>query len=275
MLHVEGEFSVRTVFISLVLCFASISVHSQQYGNDPIARPVCGRINDPTLQSTENAMCNGKMIDSFAEMVNKSFVLPKQIWIVGKQCGQANAFYEPDKSAIVICYELAKKLSDRFANQPGSRGRTEQEIASQAQIVGGAMAFAFLHELGHALIDLYSLPVLGREEDAADKIATFLIIIGAMNKPDIAKYWTVGAHWFFSDRSIFAIFDKGRFANEHSVNQQRQYNIVCWIYGSDTNKYLGFARYAKLPNDRAQRCPSEYQQMLSTAKDLLAPHVRR
>ena len=32
-----------------------------------------------------------------------------------------------------------------------------------------------MHEMGHALIDLYDLPVLGKEEDAADSVATVFL----------------------------------------------------------------------------------------------------
>ena len=39
-----------------------------------------------------------------------------------------------------------------------------------------AVKFVFLHEIGHALMDAYKLPVTGSEEDAADRCAAFINI---------------------------------------------------------------------------------------------------
>ena len=211
-------------------------------------------------------MCQGKLIDAFARVVNQTFKLPQPLSIVAAECGQSNAFYDRDKVAIVVCYELAKEVFDRIVRE----ARTDRD--AQEQVAAGALFFMFAHELGHAAINLYNLPVLGREEDAGDQIATFLLIVIADHRPEVAKYWTVGAHWFFSKRPLF--FARGHFADEHSVNPQRQFNIACWIYGSDPKRYVQLARYAKLPNSRAQRCPGEYQQMLNAAKQMLSPHVK-
>ncbi|MBL0039478.1 MAG: hypothetical protein IPP28_00160 [Xanthomonadales bacterium] len=40
------------------------------------------------------------------------------------------------------------------------------------QFVSGTLRFVLLHEIGHGFVDLYGIPVLGREEDAADRFAT-------------------------------------------------------------------------------------------------------
>ena len=34
----------------------------------------------------------------------------------------------------------------------------------------------FLHEAGHALFDLLEVPLLGREEDAADQLAAYYVL---------------------------------------------------------------------------------------------------
>ncbi len=40
------------------------------------------------------------------------------------------------------------------------------------------------HELGHGMFDIYNIPVLGREEDAADQMAGFIL---SQFGPDIAR----------------------------------------------------------------------------------------
>ena len=37
----------------------------------------------------------------------------------------------------------------------------------------GVTVSTFFHELGHALIDAWDLPITGREEDAADQLPTW------------------------------------------------------------------------------------------------------
>lgn len=257
---------MRLIVVALALLIYPTPILAQPIGADPIARPFCAPYKKPALRRVAHAMCEEKLINAFANIVNQTFKLPKPLAIVAAECGQSNAFYNRDKAAIVICYELAKEVFDRI----------EREVLTdrnaQGQVAAGALFFVFAHELGHAVINLYALPVLGREEDAADQIATFLLIVMAGHRPEVAKYWTVGAHWFFSKRPLF--FARGHFADEHSVNPQRQFNIACWIYGSDPNRYLQLAHYAKLPNSRAQRCPGEYKQMLNAAKQMLSPHLK-
>jgi hypothetical protein len=53
-----------------------------------------------------------------------------------------------------------------------SREQTEE---AQLFILGNTV-FTLHHELGHALIDQLDLPVLGREEDAVDHLATIMML---------------------------------------------------------------------------------------------------
>lgn len=113
------------------------------------------------------------------------------------------------------------------------------------------------HELGHALIFMMSLPVFGREEDAAD---TFVVVI---------------TDHFFSDdgaeRLTWASADQyARDAEEaekkgcgpkvwdiHSLDLQRYYNLICLYYGGDVDAREDFAKEFGLPDDRAETCEEE------------------
>ena len=48
---------------------------------------------------------------------------------------------------------------------------------------------AFLHEIGHALFNLLRVAILGREEDAADQVAAYLML--HLDK-DIARQTVAG-----------------------------------------------------------------------------------
>ena len=257
----------KSLLIGVAMILGMLQGVSPAIASDFSAQASCMPYNDRTLSTSATSMCEGKLLEAYAIIVNQTFKLTKPLAIVGTQCGQVNASYDRGKNAIFVCYELWKNIVDRI-----TRGkRTDPNVLSS--IAAGALSFVFLHELGHALIDHFSLPVLGREEDAADQIATFLLIGMASRSADVAAYWPLGAHWFFSNRPLF--FTRGHFSDEHSVGPQRQFNIACWIYGSDQRKYSNLAQYAKLPSARAQRCPEEYRQMLNAARQMLGPHLIR
>ena len=60
----------------------------------------------------------------------------------------------------------------------------------------GAMVVFFFHELGHCLIDVWDLPTTGREEDAVDQLAMFVLLDGT---PE-GEGMVLSAATFFSRR---------------------------------------------------------------------------
>ena len=120
------------------------------------------------------------------------------------------------------------------------------------------------HELGHALIHVLELPITGREEDAADQLATLLLVDGSQHGLLAAA---AAAQWF-GDQSVWFV-SRGEFADEHGLNQQRYYNILCWTYGANPTAHAELLAY--VPAARAQRCPAEYAQMQGSWERLMAP----
>ncbi len=255
----------KIVLAHLVFLLVSLHAVSPALSADFTAQASCAPYRDRALSAAAQSMCEDRLLEAFAMLTNQTFRLGKPLKIVGTQCGQINAYYDRGKSAIFVCYELLNNIVDRITREK----RTDPNALGP--ISAGALSFVFLHELGHALIDHFNLPVLGREEDAADQIATFILVGLASNSADIARYWPVGAHWFFNNRPT--LFLRHNFSDQHSVNPQRQFNIACWVYGSNPMKYAGLAKYARLPDSRAQLCEGEYQQLLNAAKQMLSPHL--
>ena len=64
------------------------------------------------------------------------------------------------------------------------------------------------------------------------------------------------------------------FWDEHSLDEQRFYNILCWIYGKDSEGYQYLVDDETLPTDRAERCPAEYDRMNRSWEALLAPYMK-
>ena len=127
--------------------------------------------------------------------------------------------------------------------------------------------FILFHEIGHALINLWHIPVLGREEDAVDAFST--IFMTEFVKDGQIALW--GAD-FFNAIGSGQKYGAVAFADEHSLDPQRAYSIACWVYGSNEKKY-GFLSKI-VPHERLVRCPGEYTQLKTAWLGFLKPHVR-
>jgi Putative metallopeptidase len=203
-----------------------------------------------------------KDLQAVATDLNKVFILPQDIYLSVNDCGQANAFFDPDTKEIIMCTELVKYLEQAFAKE-------FKDKAEAAEAVDDSTMFVFFHELGHALIDLYDLPVTGKEEDAVDQLSTLIVGDGS---PE-------GAASVYNGAMFFAITDEGdldesAFWDEHSMGRQRFYNIICQLYGQDPKAHKDLVNEEVLPKARAQRCPSEYQRIEKAWGTLLSPHIK-
>lgn len=212
-----------------------------------------------------------KILEFYVQVLN-TFRVPRRVAVVPASCGTPNAFYDPQQHAIVLCYELVDDFFDLF----GQTAASSDQLGSS---VIGATTFVFFHEAGHALIGELNLPTVGREEDAVDQFSTLLLANPEME-------WTLiqGASWFSLKTQRdntglpglakwFAGSDLRRFADEHGLDEQRFYNIVCLVYGRDPNGHVQYIQDGVLPPERAQRCPTEYAKLMESWGRLLTPYA--
>ena len=119
-----------------------------------------------------------------------------------------------------------------------------------------AFAWIFLHEVGHALIDVLDLPITGLEEDAADQFATVAIIRLAQS-PWPAYYGAILFRALGQNRGLPGVAD---FWDEHALHEQRDSNILCWLYGYDPFDFVFVPSRFPDSIDRLERCDTEYHQ---------------
>jgi peptidoglycan hydrolase-like protein with peptidoglycan-binding domain len=208
------------------------------------------------------------------DWMNGMFELPRQLRYVGAECGTVNAFYSPKDSAIVLCYELVASLEQQAL-------KLAEKADPKSNILGAYIAsnirFILLHETGHALIDMLNLPSTGREEDAVDQMAAMMILLnpgGKETSDQIAEVLRMAAIWFQNNASVGddASQNMQVFADEHSLSEQRFYNLLCYMYGHDSDAYDWIVREKFLPEARAARCFDESRKMFKAWAALLAPH---
>lgn len=207
---------------------------------------------DPDLQKSFQGLADG---------LNETFALPTDVYIAVAECGESNAFYDSEKKQLLMCYELYSELDELFKDDYPVEAERDEAVA-------GAFIFVFFHELGHALIDVYELPITGREEDAVDQLSTWILTDGTND----------GELTAINGAIAFALLGDGNkelpFWDEHSFSQQRFYNTICLVYGNNPKKYEDFVKNGTLPKNRAGRCAGEYAQIDRAWSKLLAPFVK-
>ena len=200
---------------------------------------------------------------AMASTLGELLLLPHDISAVFRNCGEANAYYDPSTRVVGLCYELFVWF-DKLFSVAGTL--SEEEIAESVVGVG---LFVFLHEVGHALIDILDIPTTGKEEDAVDDLAAVLLIeSGAGAAAESAMGW-------FALETMTMDVDAGfSFWDEHSLDPQRMFNIMCLLFGSDPESYSGLVTDDLLPESRAVRCRAEYEEKATNWERLLFEHFR-
>ena len=202
-----------------------------------------------------------KLLEKAADKLNRALILPKDLKLVTKDCNEVNAYYNPSEESVTICYELMEHFFKTFKSAGDADEKAYDKMFAASQ-------FVFLHEIGHALIDYYKLPITANEEDAADRCSSYI---------NLEELGDEGVQAVLAAADAFAIESKQgnrsqrELADEHLLQEQRFYNSLCMTYGSNPTKYASFVTEGYLPKDRAVRCPSEYQRTVDSWKNLLDP----
>jgi len=191
--------------------------------------------------------------------------LPRTLRISLEGCdGEADAFY--DYAAITICYEYIDEL---WQNMPKE---TTPSGIEPFDTVLGPLYEASLHEFGHALFDMLDLPVFGREEDAADQVAAYLLLL--FTDSEAYRLITATVRTYGTDeKKAGGCRSLEDYANEHSTPAQRAFNLMCMAYGADKKLYSGFVSKGYLPKVRAEYCYEEYEQVQEAFETLVHPHI--
>ena len=141
------------------------------------------------------------------------------------------------------------------------------------EFVLGNMLFVVTHEIGHAVIGEMEMPVLGREEDAADAFAIYAALwFGDDFSHRILFEATQG--WFLSDRRDRNEGNNIAFYGEHGIDLQRAYQVVCFMVGSDPAKFKDLADKTKMPEDRQKTCQRDYGNTAWSWEMMLKSHLR-
>ncbi len=201
------------------------------------------------------------VMDGIVNYINETFKLEYSITLV---IGSGRVAYADGRDRVIfIPFSFFEEARQLFS-QAG-----KGDLINQA--VSDAFLHTVLHELGHLLIEMHDIPIVGREEDAVDALATALMIDsftrGAQRVEHIAELYGL-------EREEIKNLRKWDFIGEHSLNIQRHYQMLCHVYGSAPDKYKELKRRVGFSDDRADICIDEYQQITQGWFQLLEPYFQ-
>ena len=192
------------------------------------------------------------------------FRLPWTLEVLLAECdGEADAMYWD--GTITICYEYVDEL---WNNMPA---KTTAMGIEPIDTVVGPFLDSVLHEFAHALFDYLDIPVLGREEDAADQVSAYIYLqLG----PAEARRLIMGTVYAY----MLEVKDTdppslAEFADEHSTTEQRRFNLLCMAYGADPELFEDVAAWGGLPQERADICEEEFELIELAYDALIGPHI--
>jgi hypothetical protein len=189
--------------------------------------------------------------------------LPRKLTVQVDQCSAATRPYRPGGPA-TICYELVEQIERVAAKTEENRRET---------VIVGTFVQAVFHEVALAVLDILQVPIWGRREDAADRLAGFIML---QFGEDVARQTVIGTGMFFEASG--KTWTGSQFADVSSPEPQRYFNFLCMAYGGAPKIFEGLAKAegdAKpiLPEDRAGRCAGEYAQVRKAFNLRIMPFV--
>ncbi len=225
------------------------------------------------------------------DWLNKTFKLPYDVTVGVGECGAwmdpqnaVNAYYMPSQKEIIYCYELMEhnyKVMDylrlhgyEFAPtifcEPFETNCTKfnPSVSSRALNV---IDYIFYHEVGHAVIDVFNLPIPTAHEDNADGASAYILLEFTEN--GVGNDAIRDAAWDYLLTSSVEGLEFSDYAGQHSLSIQRFFNLACFAYGSNPSENRDLITAGLLPKDRAERCSNEYKQLVSSWDKLLEPYT--
>jgi hypothetical protein len=224
-------------------------------------RIVYGEPKNPAHRPIHDRLRKRRVLEDLQEFLSP-LRLPQPLTIKIESCGVVNAYYS--SGAVTICYEYIA-----WIHQIARKMTLTNEISLEDAVVG-PFVDVLLHETSHAIFDLLKIPLVGREEDAADQLAAFILL---QFGNDAARRTISGAALLFRQMATEQQPGSADYAAVHGLPAQRFVNVLCIAYGAEPKLFADYVKQGFLPGHRIGPCRWEYRQILHAFKTLISPHV--
>ncbi len=193
------------------------------------------------------------------------------------QCGGRYARYIRQTPAVVtICYEFDQEIVRLAPTTTVQLVQTQGHPPVHADAARiGPFALEVLHGVALATFDLLDIPVWGRKDDAADRVAALVML--QFSKFNLAWTAVVGTAWFLAGETV----ETPDLSNVRGIMAQRYYTTLCIAVGADRKTFGSFVAESRggshaagdLPSTRAAGCDDEYGNLAHGMQDLISPHI--
>jgi hypothetical protein len=151
---------------------------------------------------------------------------------------------------------------------------TEEDIAAAMRFSMGDAAYTMYHEIGHLLVNELGIPVLGKEEDAADALAVLMLLNDDSDDQSYVRLVDAADGWYFKAQQVeLSSMSQLGFVSAHSLGIQRAYAMACLMLGKDQEYFGHVGDFYKIDQDTRDSCAYTYEQTNAAWNTLLAPHL--
>ena len=218
---------------------------------------------NPPHQQLHDLLKKRQTLEKFQVLLSP-FLLRWPLYMTLTDCdGETDAWYGDDE--ITICYEYIEVLQQNMPTETTPAG------IEPLDTVVGPFVDTVLHEFSHALFDYADIPVLGREEDAADQLSAMIYL--NLGKEEARRLIMGTVYRYIKEVEDTDPPTLAEFADEHGTDEQRRFNLLCMAYGADPKLFADIAEWGGLPEERAEICEEEFEHIADAYEALIGPHV--
>ena len=235
----------------------------------PAAQPNRIRIeyvapSDPAHQLLHEFLQEARALEKMQNIFSP-FKFRAEVTIRTTGCnGEAMAYFH--RALIVVCYELLDRFRENLPTETTPAGVTAKDA------IIGQFFYVVAHEMGHAVIQLNVLPMLGQEEDAADHFAVYMMLqFGEDEARRLVGGTALSFRNYMENPTLTVPIEA--FSSEHGAPPQRFFNLLCIAFGAHPRLFSDVRELGFLPQRRASRCWREYRKVAWAFRQLIAPHV--
>lgn len=242
---------ISTLLSGAVAALALWSAPATAQGRWLVAYP---QAQDPMYAAMQQAFSQQDILASMVEPLNEYFPVPRDVTVELAECGRSGAFYDQERPAVQVCYELLTELAD--ALMTGENGD---------QLFVGAFALILLHQVGHAMVDLLDLPVTVPPEEAADQLAAVMAGFAEGELQSVAA----GAVSLNALQVDWENPGSGR----NPLAGRRLESLLCLLYGTDPDGHDWLLKEEELDAGVAAQCEARFEDVAAEWIAMLAEHV--
>lgn len=202
-------------------------------------------------------------LESVAEELNHVLVLPHPIRLAIAECGHSTTAWVAASRTVTVCYEFLDAVLVIAGDSAGSQARAEQ-------LFSGAVTFALLAEVGHALVEEYRLPVPGDALRAGDEFAAITLASAERNGDPSAA-----AAVEFFDAALRKPDSGFEYLETHRFDRDRLETVACILYGNAPADHAASLEHGIVSKSRAPHCAEAVVAVASTWDRYLKSHTRQ